>query len=71
MEEDSSYLLSSELSLGMELDFDLDCVTPPDGLCAPTTLEELVDFLEIGEVIPSAVDIQLATTFATEDRWPI
>jgi hypothetical protein len=70
MEEDSSYLLSSELSLGMELDFDLDdCV--PGGLCAPTTLEELVDFLEIGEHIPSAVDIQLPTTFGTEDRWPI
>lgn len=68
---DSSYLLSSELSLGMELDFDVDCGSPPVGLCAPRTLEELVDFLEIGKAIPNAVDIQLGTTFGTEDRWPI
>lgn len=64
--------LGIELSLGMDLDFGMDGGSPLLDLGATNALEELVDFLETGEVPAGAVDAMMEDcTFGIEDRWPI
>lgn len=61
----------AELSLGMDLDFGLDCGSPSSDLGAPKTLDELVEFLDIGETTTDGLDFPTDFTFGPEDRWPI
>lgn len=68
--DNSAFFPEIELSLGMNLDLSVGDESSL-GLMAPTSLEELVDFLGIGGRANDANDFPLETTFGIEDRWPI
>lgn len=68
----NSFGIALELMDGEDMSFGSGAFHYGDG-DAPSTLDELVDMLDIKETLGTVVshDIQHFSAFASEDKWPI